>query len=392
MSIALPLTLQEDYERLPPATPEAFLSDRPEARTTPVAASLIPPDDLSAWLASRVGGAAVPAWRSGEGLGWRGETTVCRMRDVRWAPASGAVIDRHGVVIRCTVGEAQLNVGDLARLPGFARDEAGEPALAAPVPGAVPPPVFERATVWLPWGGGFNYGHFLIDGMASLLAVEELGLLATHPPVAPPLTAWQRDLLTMAFPQAPVREASAPLVEIDEVLFATSMNHFLHTPNPILARLRDRILANAPPAAENSRRVYLSRRNTSMRVLLNERALERALERRGFRIIRPETLSVAEQIAAVRGAEVVVGASGAQLANALFLPEGGRLIEIQPANFTSVWAPMMAWVTDRDWAGYFAPSPVARSRAPLLARMKRGFKFAWELPLDDFLAFLDARL
>lgn len=388
---ALPLTVVEDFIRLGPVPPDVFVVERPEARTTPLAAALVPPEAMTDWLSTRRGGGAIPPWRPGDGvggLGWQGKSTVCRMRDVRWAPGSGAVIDRHGVVIRCTVGEAELGVGDLAKLPGFAEGPGG-PVLA---PGAASPPVFERATVWLPWGGGFNYGHYLIDALASLLMVEEMGLLESHPPVAPPLTAWQRDLVRFAFPDHPVAEVSAPIAEIDEVLFSTAMNHFLHIPNPILGRLRDRILAQAPPAAEGAERVYLSRRSTSMRVMVNEAALERALVRRGFRIVRPETLSVADQIAAVRGAKVLVGASGAQLANALFLPPGGRLIEIQPENFTSVWAPMMAWVTDRDWAGYFAPSPTNRWRVSPFALMRRGFKFAWKLPLDDFLAFLDARL
>lgn len=389
---ALPLTVMEDYERLPPVPPQTFLEDRPEARTTPLAAALIPPEQLGPWLDARMGGPLRPSWRVGDGaggLGWRGESTVCRLRDVRWAPASGAVVDRHGVVIRCTVGEAELGVGDLSRLPGFAAGPDG-PVLAR---GDGPAPSFPRATVWLPWGGGFNYGHFLIDALSSLLMVEEMGLLHSHPAVAPPLAPWQRDLLAYAFPDRPVTEVAAPIAEIDEVLFSTAMNHFLHIPNAILGRLRDRILANAPaPAEPGPQRVYLSRRRTSMRVMVNEARLERALQARGFRILRPETLSAAEQIAAVRNAEVVVGASGAQMANALFLPPGGRLIEIQPENFTSAWAPMMSWVTERDWAGYFAPSPLPNWRAPPLARLKRGFKFAWELPLRDFLSFLDARL
>lgn len=388
---ALPLTVMEDYERLGPVSPEVFLRDRPEARTTPLAAALIPPDELEAWLATRRGGPKIPAWRCGDGvggLGWQGESTVCRLRDVRWAPGSGAVIDRQGVVVRCTVGEAELGVGDLSKLPGFAAGPSG-PVLAT---GADPPPVIERATVWLPWGGGFNYGHFLVDALASLLMVEEMGLLGSHPPVAPPMSPWQRDLVRMAFPDHPATEVAAPVAEIGEVLFSTAMNHFLHIPNPILARLRDRILAAAPPAAPGPKRVYLSRRRTSMRVMTNEAALERALEARGFRIVAPETLSTAEQVAAVRGAEVVVGATGAQMANALFLPPGARAIEIQPENFTSVWLPMLALATDRDWAGYFAPSPTSRWKVAPLGLLKRGFKFAWELPLEDFLRFLDARL
>ena len=388
---ALKLTVMEDYIRLGPVPPDVFVSQRPDGRTTPLAAALIPPEAMNAWLATRRGGAAIPPWRPGDGvggLGWQGESTVCRIRDVRWAPGSGAVIDRHGVVVRCTVGEAELGVGDLSKLPGFAAGADG-PVLA---PGDAAPPVFERATVWLPWGGGFNYGHYLIDALGSLLMVEEMGLLESHPPVAPPLTPWQRDLVRMAFPDRPVTEVAAPIAEIDEVLFSTAMNHFLHIPNPILGRLRDRILSHAPPAAEGGDRVYLSRRATSMRVMVNEAALERALAARGFRTVRPETMSASDQIAAVRGAKVVVGATGAQLSNALFLPPGGTLIEIQPENFTSVWAPMMAWVTERDWAGYFAPSPLPAWRAPPLARLKRGFKFAWKLDLEDFLSFLDARL
>jgi capsular polysaccharide biosynthesis protein len=388
MSAAPALTLLEDYELVGPVTPEVFLRDRPEARTTPLAAALIPPTELSAWLSTRVGGAAVPVWRSGEGLGWRAETTVCRLRDVRWAPRSGAIVDRHGVVVRCTVGKDRLTTADLPDLPGFSRAPDGAPTLDL----AKPPPAIPRATVWMPWGGGFNYGHFLIDGLCALLAVDEMGLLAEHPPVSPPLSPWQRRLLALAFPDHPVREVAAPVAEIDEVVFSTAMHHFLHTPNALLARLRDRILARAPEADGGGPRLYLSRRRTTSRVLLNERALERALLARGFRILHPETMTVDAQIAALRGAQVVVGASGAQLANAMFLPPGAAMIEIQPETFTSVWAPMLAWVTERDWAGYFAPAPEPAWRAPTLARLRRGFKFAWRLDLDDFLRFLDARL
>ena len=63
---------------------------------------------------------------------------------------------------------------------------------------------------------------------------------------------------------------AAPVAQIDEVVFSTAMNHFLHIPNAILGRLRDRVLERAPAAAEGSRRVYLSRRGASMRVMVNE--------------------------------------------------------------------------------------------------------------------------
>ena len=58
-----PLVVKEDYERLAPIPPDAFLQGEMEGRTTTLAAALIPPDQLGPWLHARMGGAARPAWR-----------------------------------------------------------------------------------------------------------------------------------------------------------------------------------------------------------------------------------------------------------------------------------------------------------------------------------------
>jgi capsular polysaccharide biosynthesis protein len=129
-----------------------------------------------------------------------------------------------------------------------------------------------------------------------------------------------------------------------------------------------------------------------MRVMVDEAAFERALAARGFMIVRPEKLGAAEQVALMRDAEVVVGASGAALANAVFLPRGARVVEIQPLNFTSQWVRAASRQVGVDWRGYVCASPCLAREAPLLARFRRGFKFAFRPPLDDLLAFVDAAL
>jgi len=125
--------------------------------------------------------------------------------------------------------------------------------------------------------------------------------------------------------------------------------------------------------------------------MTNERALESALEKRGFAIVQPEGLSPREQIQLMRNAEVVVAPTGAALANALFMPAGARVIEIQPENFTSRWVWAACRQVGVDWRGYVCRSPVGAWRAPL-APLRRGFKFAYRPPLDDLLAFIDAAL
>lgn len=309
---------------------------------------------------------------------------LCAIGEAWWFPRFGGLIGTDGALYNATIGEARHGSRDLSALPGL-RDNA---AWFTPPASA---PELEGGAVFLPWGATFNYGHFVIDALPSLLALEQAGLLAGVPALAPGLTAWQRDLIGMAFPGLEVREVEAPVARLKRATFSTSMDHFLHHPNGLLADVAARALERAP-AGRGARRVYLSRRGQSMRVMVGEAALERALAARGFMIVRPETLGPAQQVALMRDAEVVVGASGAAMANVVFLPRGARVVEIQPLNFTSQWVRAACRQVGVDWRGYVCASPSPAREAPWLARFRRGFRFAFKPPLDDLLTFVDAAL
>ena len=307
---------------------------------------------------------------------------LCAVGESWWFPRFGGLIGTDGALYNATIGEARHGSQDLSAMPGVQGEAFTPPATA---------PQIEAGAVFLPWGATFNYGHFVIDALPSLLALEQAGLLDGIPALAPKLTAWQRDLIGMAFPDLEVREIEAPVARVKRAVFATSMDHFLHHPNGLLADVAARILQRAP-AGQGARRVYLSRRGQSMRVMVGEAAFEKALAARGFTIVRPETMSAGEQIALMREADVVVGASGAALANAVFLPKGARVVEIQPLNFTSQWVRAACRQVGVDWRGYVCASPAPARQAPVLARLRRGFKFAFKPPLDDLLAVVDAAL
>ncbi|ATC24815.1 DUF563 domain-containing protein [Caulobacter vibrioides] len=309
---------------------------------------------------------------------------LCAVGPCWWYPSFGAVIGNDGALYNATVGEARHGSADLSAIPGVA---SGGTRLVPPEDA----PVLDGGAVFMPWGAGFNYGHFVIDALPSILALEQAGLLHDTPLLAPRLTDWQRELIAMATPGVRLQEVDAPAVRLGRAVFATSMDHFLHHPNGLLATLAERVTANAPKGA-GARRVYLSRRGQSMRVMVGEAAFERALQARGFVIVRPETLGARAQVALMRDAEIIVGASGAALANAVFLPRGARVIEIQPTNFTSQWVRAACRQVGVEWRGYVCASPCPAHAAPLLARLRRGFKFAFRPDLDDLLSFVDAAL
>jgi capsular polysaccharide biosynthesis protein len=349
-------------------------------------------DALAAWRTPRLGGGAVASWGHGRNLGM-GATELRRVGPSWWHPTGGALIGLDGALPAATVAEIYFNKPGLDPLTAVKPHGGGlvfTPPHDAPRLGEVCVP--------FPWGV-VNYGHFVLDGLTGVLAMLESGVLDRRPLATPPLRRWQRDFLRLAFGDLAWQEVSAPIVRVAGAVYTPAMDHYLHRPGPLLIALRARLLAavqdlkpNRASLRAGKRRLYVSRRGHPMRVMVNEVALEAALTRRGFQIVRPEGKSVVDQIKLFAGADVIVGPTGAGMTNAVFAPPGSTLVEIQPENFASFWVPAFSRLIGLDWAGYIAPSPCQPKAAPWLARMRRGFHFAYRLDLQDFLAFLDARL
>jgi len=92
-----------------------------------------------------------------------------------------------------------------------------------------------------------------------------------------------------------------------------------------LRLLKESAEALVSPAAARGRKLFL-RRRTGARVLVNHDEVEAALAADGFEAVEPEALSFLEQVRLFRGAAVVVGQTGAGLANLLFAPAGCRAV------------------------------------------------------------------
>ena len=350
----------------------------------------IPEEVMCERLAGRTAGEGAPYWHDGTGGAPIAGVHVCRAADVLHAPEFGAVISSDGAVFQTTVAEALYLTPSLSGLPGVEMSE-GTPMLSPPAR----PPHLKAASVFVPWGARFNYGHFLLDCLPALAALSEQGLLTSHTPVAPPLNEWQEEALGLflgAGQRGSVRQLAEPLVRIDDVVFASPMDHFLHAPNTLVREVRSRMLSAIDEPDTGLRRLYLSRQRDGKRRLVNETELEAALVARGFAVIHPQEHSVARQIALARDAEIIVAPTGAALANALFCSPGAKVFEIQPTNFVGIWVRALCHMVGVDWHGYFAPSPLSETEISIEDVPRPGTIFDWRLPLEAFLGFLDAKI
>jgi capsular polysaccharide biosynthesis protein len=199
-----------------------------------------------------------------------------------------------------------------------------------------PPHRLEGRVGLLASRGDVNYYHFLID------VIPRLGVLEQAPQVerpahwyVPAQTRFQRELLDMMGIKPEDRTDADQVPHIQaETLVVPSIPSVVGEKNPpwVVEFLRSRLMdATAPPAAR--RPLYVTRRaGLNNRAVVNEGQLISFLSDRGFDIVDPGELSVADQIGAFASASVIVSAHGAALANLVFATPGTTVIELFPPS------------------------------------------------------------
>ena len=104
--------------------------------------------------------------------------------------------------------------------------------------------------------------------------------------------------------------------------------HGLFLYHPCLMALFDAMSAGVPGPDPLPVRLYLDRRGSALRPLVNEDAVVEALRPLGFVPMRPETLSLPDQVRLFRGARAIVAPHGSGLTNLGFCRPGCAVLEL----------------------------------------------------------------
>ena len=118
---------------------------------------------------------------------------------------------------------------------------------------------------------------------------------------------------------------------------AKNHSHGRFSPFALLA-LRQHLQHNFYSAPSSAGSKIFIKRNSGIRNLTNAAEIEALLVARGFTVIEPELLTIMEQITVFSNAEVLIGATGAALANLIFCKPMAKIIILIPAyRHTSYW-------------------------------------------------------
>jgi hypothetical protein len=194
----------------------------------------------------------------------------------------------------------------------------------------LPPKTEHRKVAML--GDVIHQYHFLIETLPRVLRLNKLYPDIVFLSVQEPME-FACELLCMI-------NARFELVDEESVVKGESI--WVHEPSPrdwpnpadlrLLCEAFVGMASELVPASNT--RVYISRSH-SARSLLHESDLEAWLVDRGFFIAHLEDLPFLEQVALMSHAEFVIAPHGAGLANIVFMPSGGRVIELYSGELIS---------------------------------------------------------
>jgi hypothetical protein len=179
--------------------------------------------------------------------------------------------------------------------------------------------------------GDHSYYHFLLDVLPRL---GVLGAVEGPEPsrwYVPLQRGFQRQILELAglLPEMEIVDSDLePHVRAERLLVPGLPDTELRTPPWTVSYIREQL---RPAALERvpGRRIYVTRGSKRHnRIVRNEGQVVELLAGRGFTVVDPGTMPVAEQIRTFAEAEWIVAPHGAALANLVFASPGASVIEL----------------------------------------------------------------
>jgi hypothetical protein len=200
----------------------------------------------------------------------------------------------------------------------------GDPAQQKPEPSShLHDSVRDRRAAYYLGVGANHYGHFLLETLCRAWAWEEQGEGRIPVLQFPPIPSFARSMFALIPGLAERIEVPKTATRYSSMMVpfpGFALGHLAcFAFKELCARMADRALSTQEPMTDQP--MYLSRAgldSAAHRFLVGETRLEECLAREGFLVVRPETLSIAQQIALFNKHRWIVAPMGSACHTRLF--------------------------------------------------------------------------
>lgn len=189
--------------------------------------------------------------------------------------------------------------------------------------------VFGIPNVWNTWGGYENYGHLLLDQIPRLTLYQKLNLSCKI--FVPHITDSHWEIfshLNIQKEKILVKQER----KFKYFMIATRYNFHHQETIDFYRNLRESIVAKRSSIAseERTRHIYISRRYSTLRQMINEVEVEELMASLGFSIVYAERLSFEEKAVLMNHASFVVSPHGTGLLNCAMCHSNTAVVVIMP--------------------------------------------------------------
>ena len=176
-----------------------------------------------------------------------------------------------------------------------------------------------------------NYAHWTTDQL-PLLYYYKKKLMVSGVRLILPKNASSFLLQYLNILQIPrdfIEFVGVEVIEVEKLIYSSFFS-FDAIPSSVISLIGNFKKEHLINKVDIRKKIFVSRKDTSIRSLLNEDRISQMLSEEGFETIVPGKLTVEQQIDAFHGADCVVGAHGAGLANVMFCRPQTQVIELFP--------------------------------------------------------------
>ncbi len=183
-----------------------------------------------------------------------------------------------------------------------------------------------------------NYAHWFLDELPRLISVLPSLPSTTRFIVSDPFQEYKSQSLAAV---GIGKDHLIPVkgyyeIHCERLWFATPLGscEWATTSPTVFGQIRDALLRNyGDTNGTTPERIYVSRGGAAYKRLINEDQLLPIIGRFGFTVVRPEKLSLPQQVRMFSKAKIVAGVHGSGLTNMLFSPSPSLLMELQDLQF-----------------------------------------------------------
>ncbi|WP_020592148.1 glycosyltransferase family 61 protein [Kiloniella laminariae] len=186
--------------------------------------------------------------------------------------------------------------------------------------------------LWVSDVWSYNYYHWLTDTIPRLYLAREQGVNAQLylPKICLKPKFIPESLKLLGEEQPLYISQSIASIRFGKLFLPTYAGEVGNNHGPTIRAVAEKFRRSWSKSSPPKRRVYISRKLAPNRLVQNEDEILPVLEKFGFEAISFETLSFTEQVELAASCEMIVGPHGAGMTNIMFMPEGGKVIELHP--------------------------------------------------------------